>query len=196
MQSLNNTQIAFPYPVTCIHHEFVYQVMKHPQKLAVELDEQSLTYCELLHYVQMLAVHLVDQYGIIPGEVISQCVERSLSMIIGMMAIQMAGGVYFPLSFRDPKNRLHMLLQQTQSHLVLPHYLTKTKFDDTITILDIDSISINSNLFQHINIDQLSSVHVAIDSISYIIFTSGSTGMPKGVSMEFTIQLKHDKGNK
>ncbi|CAF4182832.1 unnamed protein product, partial [Adineta steineri] len=181
MQSLNNTQIAFPYPVTCIHHEFVYQVMKHPQKLAVELDEQSLTYCELLHYVQMLAVHLVDQYGIIPGEVISQCVERSLSMIIGMMAIQMAGGVYFPLSFRDPKNRLHMLLQQTQSHLVLPHYLTKTKFDDTITILDIDSISINSNLFQHINIDQLSSVHVAIDSISYIIFTSGSTGMPKGV---------------
>ncbi|CAF1473510.1 unnamed protein product, partial [Adineta steineri] len=183
IQSLNNTQIAFPSAVTCIHHKFVYQVMKHPQKLAVELDEQSLTYCELLHYVQMLAVHLVDQYGIIPSEVISQCVERSLSMIIGIMAIEMAGGVYFPLSFRDPAKRLHMLLLQTQSRLVLCHYLTRNKFSDIITVLNIDSIMVNNNLFQHINIDQLSSVHVNIDSIAYIIFTSGSTGMPKGVQV-------------
>ncbi|CAF4325199.1 unnamed protein product, partial [Adineta steineri] len=55
MQSMNNTQVSFSSPVTCIHHEFVYQVMKHPQKLAVELDEQSLTYAELLHYVQVLS---------------------------------------------------------------------------------------------------------------------------------------------
>ncbi|CAF1607242.1 unnamed protein product, partial [Adineta steineri] len=181
MQSLNNTQISFSSPLTCIHHEFVYQVMKHPQKLAVELDEQSLTYCELFAYVQILAVHLLDEYGIIPSEVISQCFERSLSMVIGIMAIEMVGGIYFPLSFRDPQNRLHMLLQQTQTHLVLCHYLTKNKFNDIITILDIDSILVNNNLFPHINIDQLSSVHVTIDSIAYIIFTSGSTGMPKGV---------------
>ncbi|CAF3968932.1 unnamed protein product, partial [Adineta steineri] len=51
MQSLNNTQVSFASPLTCIHHEFAYQVMKHPQKLAVELDEQSLTYVELLSYV-------------------------------------------------------------------------------------------------------------------------------------------------
>ncbi|CAF4308981.1 unnamed protein product, partial [Adineta steineri] len=44
MQSLNNTQASFSSSTTCIHHEFVCQVMKHPQKLAVELDEQSLTY--------------------------------------------------------------------------------------------------------------------------------------------------------
>ncbi|CAF3873126.1 unnamed protein product [Adineta steineri] len=181
MQSMNNTQTSFSSALTCIHHEFVGQVMKHPQKLAVELDGQSLTYCELFAHVQMLAVHLLDEYGIIPTEVISQCVERSLSMIIGMMAIEMVGGVYFPLSFRDPKNRLHMLLQQTRSRLVLSHYLTKNKFNDTITLLDIDSILVNNNLFQHINIDQLSSVHVTIDSIAYIIFTSGSTGIPKGI---------------
>ncbi|CAF0983858.1 unnamed protein product [Adineta steineri] len=196
MQSLNNTQVSFPSPVTCIHHEFVYQVMKHPQKLAVELDEQSLTYAELFAYVQMLAVHLLDEYGIIPSEVISQCVERSLSMVIGIMTIEMAGGVYFPLSFRDPQNRLHTLLQQTQSRLVLSHYLTKNKFNDLTTILDIDSILVNNNLFQHIDIDQLSSVHVTIDSIAYIIFTSGSTGVPKGVSIEFAIQLTYNKGNK
>ena len=81
MQSLNNTQISFPSALTCIHHEFVYQVMKHPQKLAVELDEQSLTYCELLHYVQVLSLTLLNEYLINPGEVVCQCVERSLSMV-------------------------------------------------------------------------------------------------------------------
>src|SRR5258708_16765508 len=48
MQSINNAQVLFS-SATCIHHEFVYQVIKHPQKLSVELDDQSLTYSELLH---------------------------------------------------------------------------------------------------------------------------------------------------
>ena len=81
MQSMNNTQISFSSPLTCIHHEFVYQVMKHPQKLAVELDEQSLTYGELLHYVQVLSLTLLNEYCITAGEIICQCVERSLSMV-------------------------------------------------------------------------------------------------------------------
>jgi non-ribosomal peptide synthetase component F len=80
MESTNNTQVLFP-PVSCIHHEFVYQVMKHPQKLAVELDDQSLTYSELLYYVQVLSLHLLNEERIVPGDVICQCVERSLSMV-------------------------------------------------------------------------------------------------------------------
>ncbi|CAF4379509.1 unnamed protein product, partial [Adineta steineri] len=67
IQSMNNTEISFPSSATCIHHEFVYQVMKHPQKLAVELDEQSLTYCELLHYVQILCLTLLNEYHVFPG---------------------------------------------------------------------------------------------------------------------------------
>ena len=63
MQSMNNTQVLFP-SVTCIHHEFVCQVMKYPQKLAVELDEQSLTYSELLYYVQLLSLNLLNNYNI------------------------------------------------------------------------------------------------------------------------------------
>ncbi|CAF1258472.1 unnamed protein product, partial [Rotaria sordida] len=102
MKSMNNTQVLSP-SVTCIHHEFVHQVMKHPQKLAVELDDQSLTYCELLYYTQ----------------------------VIGIMAIEMAGGVYCPLLPRDPRHRLHMLVEQTQSQLVLVHHLTKNKFNDS-----------------------------------------------------------------
>ena len=80
IQSMNNTEVSFS-STNCIHYEFVSQVIKHPQKLAVELDEQTLTYGELLHYVQMLSLKLLNIYHIIPGEIICQCVERSLSMV-------------------------------------------------------------------------------------------------------------------
>jgi non-ribosomal peptide synthetase component F len=80
MQSINNTQVLFP-PVSCIHHKFVCQVMKHPQKLAVELDDQSLTYSELLYYVQLLSLHLLKKQKLIVGEIVCQCMERSFSMV-------------------------------------------------------------------------------------------------------------------
>ncbi|CAF1457723.1 unnamed protein product, partial [Adineta steineri] len=173
MQSMNNTQISFPSASTCIHHEFVYQVMKHPQKLAVELDEQLLTYCELLYYVQTLSLTLLNEYHISPGEIVCQCVERSLSMVIGIMGIEMAGGVYCPLSPRDPQHRLNALVQQTQSRLVLVHWLTKTEFsDDTLTI-DIHSRFANNDVMSDGDVDRLSSITVTPNDIAYIIFTSG-----------------------
>jgi non-ribosomal peptide synthetase component F len=80
MQSLNNTEVCFP-PVSCIHHEFVNQSMKYQQKLAVELDDQSLTYSELLYYVQVLSLHLLEKERVIVGEIVCQCIERSFSMV-------------------------------------------------------------------------------------------------------------------
>ena len=80
MTSMNNTQVSFPC-VSCIHHEFAFQAMQHSQKVAVELDEQSLTYSELLYSTQLLSLHLVHSHRILPGEIICQCVERSLSMV-------------------------------------------------------------------------------------------------------------------
>ncbi|CAF0817778.1 unnamed protein product [Adineta steineri] len=179
MQSLNNTQISFSSPLTCIHHEFAYQVMKHPQKLAVEIDEQSLTYCELLYYVQVLSLTLLNEYHVFPGEVVCQCVERSLSMVIGIMGIEMAGGVYCPLSPRDPQHRLHALTQQTQSRLVLVHHFTINKLNDNIISVNTDLVCTDNYLKCDTDVDQLSSVNVTSDNIAYITFTSGSTGVPK-----------------
>ncbi|CAF1354197.1 unnamed protein product [Adineta steineri] len=162
--------------------EFI-SLMKHPQKLAVELDEQSLTYCELLHYVQVLSLSLLSDYLITPGEIVCQCVERSLSMVIGIMAIEMAGGVYCPLSPRDPQHRLHALTQQTQSRLVLVHHLTKIKFDDDVVSLNIDSILNVNNMVSDMNYNCLSSWIMKGEEIAYIIFTSGSSGIPKAVQL-------------
>ena len=98
------------------------------------------------------------------------------------MAIEMIGGVYCPLSPRDPQHRLHELLQQTRSALVLTHFLTATKCNSISVSLDIDSVLINNDVESDVAIDQLSSVLVTSDYIAYIIFTSGSTGTPKAVS--------------
>ncbi|CAF4155672.1 unnamed protein product, partial [Adineta steineri] len=182
MQSINNTQVPFRHG-TCIHHEFVYQVMEHPQKLAVELDEQSLTYSELLYYVQVLSMHLINRYHVVPGEIICQCVERSLSMVIGILSITMVGSAYCPLSVRDPPQRLKALINQTQSRLVLVHASTPTNFSPDNITLNIDCIIRLEERFSEINLNELSNVPVTPESVVFVIFTSGSTGIPKAVQL-------------
>ena len=81
MQSINNTQVHLSSPASCIHHDFASQAMYHPQKLAVELNDQSLTYTELLYYVQQLSLYLLNSLDVVREEIVCQCVERSLSMV-------------------------------------------------------------------------------------------------------------------
>ncbi|CAF1575171.1 unnamed protein product, partial [Adineta steineri] len=106
--------------------------------------------------------------------------------VIGTMAIEMTGGIYCPLSPRDPEHRLYTLVQQTQSRLVLFHWLTKMKFDNNSISFDIGIILTSNDVTSHINVDRLSSITATPNDIAYIIFTSGSTGIPKA------IQARHE----
>ncbi|UJR18784.1 hypothetical protein I4U23_005690 [Adineta vaga] len=116
-------------------------------------------------------------------------------MVIGMMAIEMVGGVYCPLSPRDPQHRLHALLQQTQARLVLVHWLTitKTNHDDIVVSLDIDTVFSDNATTNDTDIDQLSLIKVSRENVAYVVFTSGSTGTPKAVQVRHTnyIQSMH-----
>ncbi len=95
----------------------------------------------------------------------------------------MVGSVYCPLSPRDPRHRLHLLLEQTQSRFVLIHHQTKTKFEHHVISLDIDlTLLTGSNCESDIDVNRLSNVIATAENIAYIIFTSGSTGIPKAVS--------------
>ncbi|CAF1407662.1 unnamed protein product [Adineta steineri] len=113
--------------------------------------------------------------------------------MLSIMAIEMSGSVYCPLSPRDPQNRLHTLIEQTQSRCVLVHHLTKIQFDDDIISLDIDLVLTNIKVDGIVHIDELSNVLVAPDTIVYIVFTSGSTGTPKAAQVlhQNFIQLMH-----
>ncbi|CAF3840785.1 unnamed protein product [Adineta steineri] len=97
------------------------------------------------------------------------------------MGIEMAGGVYCPLSPRDPQHRLKALIQQTKGHVILAQYQTKAKFYDNDNSLIIDLVLANKSGGYIIDTDQLSDTIVTSKNIAYIVFTSGSTGIPKGV---------------
>jgi acyl-CoA synthetase (AMP-forming)/AMP-acid ligase II len=109
-----------------------------------------------------------------------------------MFAIEMVGAIYCPLSPRDPQHRLHALVQQTQSRLVLVHYLTKNKFNDNIVSFDVDLILTDNDMESDTDVDSLSNRLVTSENIAYIIFTSGSTGTPKAVSDEaYSVSLSY-----
>ena len=99
-----------------------------------------------------------------------------------MMAIEMIGGVYCPLSPRDPQQRLHSLLEQTQSSHILVHHWTKSKFPHHTVSIDIDSILANDEIDNNEDVDRLTNIDKTPDDMAYVIFTSGSTGIPKAVS--------------
>lgn len=98
------------------------------------------------------------------------------------MAIVMAGGVYCPLSPRDPEQRLYALIEQTKSRCVLMHYLTKWKFNDRMNAVNIELVIINNTDIENdATMDQLSDILVTPKNMCCIIFTSGSTGISKVV---------------
>jgi non-ribosomal peptide synthetase component F len=107
-----------------------------------------------------------------------------------MLAIEMAGGVYCPLSPQDPQHRLQSLLEQTQSRFPLVHHLTKNKFQMNSISTNIDSVLLNNDVESDDDVNLLATVLISLNNIAYIIFTSGSTGTPKAVSSQMDIVLK------
>ncbi|CAF1501184.1 unnamed protein product [Didymodactylos carnosus] len=190
IQNMNNTYIDFTTSeeqMKCIHQQFTETANKNPQKLAVILDEQSLTYAELLVYVQHLSLSLMNDHHVVPGSIICQCVERSIEMVIGILSILTCGAVYCPLSPNDPEQRLQSLIQETHSRLVIIHTLTRDKFvtSNVAQFLHVDFIigSMSQTTLDENDLDVLSNVQVTVEDVSYVIFTSGSTGRPKAVNV-------------
>ena len=99
-----------------------------------------------------------------------------------MLAIIMCEGAYCPLSPRDPRQRLHALVKQTQARFILAHHLTKSNFNNEFIVLDMDHLLTNTDASCDIDLTRLSNNTATSENIAYIIFTSGSTGTPKAVS--------------
>jgi amino acid adenylation domain-containing protein len=164
-------------PNLCIHQLFEAQVERTPDAVALVFEDEHLTYRELNIRSNRLA-HSLRKSGVGPEVPVGVCLERSLEVVISLLAILKAGGVYLPLDPAYPKQRISFMLEDsrasvllTQKSLIqgLPEHCAR------VVCLDSDGEAIA----QESSENQASSSES--ENLAYIIYTSGSTGQPKGV---------------
>ncbi|KAG0211473.1 hypothetical protein BGX28_007834 [Mortierella sp. GBA30] len=175
----NATRKDYPADL-CLHGLFERQVECTPSNVAVVHGTQSLTYSELNIRSNRLA-HKLIQIGVKPESLVAICVERSFSMVVGILAILKAGGAYVPLDPSHASDRLRDILGDTTPVCVVADGIGRTAIGDialaSLSVMDPDSTMADLTCNPWIPI--LNSHHLA-----YVIFTSGTTGKPKGVMIE------------
>ena len=113
----NNTRGGEPQG-QCLHQLFEAQVEQTPEAVAVVYEGQELTYRELNRQANQLAHHL-QSLGVGPEVLVGLYSERSLEMVIGLLAILKAGGAYVPLDPTYPKDRLAFMLEDARVAVLL-----------------------------------------------------------------------------
>ncbi|MEA5516374.1 non-ribosomal peptide synthetase [Nodularia sp. UHCC 0506] len=175
----NQTQTDYS-PDKCIHYLFEQQADQTPDKIAVVFEDQQMTYAELNAKANQLA-HYLQELGVRPDVLVGLFVERSLELIVGLLAILKAGGAYLPLDPTLPKPALAVRLQNAQP----PILLTQQQLVETLPDYPGKTVSLDTDWH---NISQESQENliseVGIKNLVYVLFTSGSTGQPKGVGVE------------
>jgi amino acid adenylation domain-containing protein len=179
LETWNTTQEDYPTDV-CLHQKFEQQVLRTPEATAIVCEEKSMTYSELNARANSLAHHLI-QLGVQPETLVGICVERSLGMIVGVLAILKAGGAYLPLDPAFASDRLRDILSDASPSIVLAD-TTGTAAIQGLDLSRFTMIDPNSSFggpAANPQISQLTSRNLA-----YVIYTSGTTGKPKGVMLE------------
>ena len=157
---------------------FEAQVEQTPDAVAVVCENQQLTYRELNARANQLAHHL-RRLGVGAEVRVGVCLERSLELIIALLAILKAGGAYVPLDPRAPAERLAFMLADAQASVVVTQDALRAKLPQASRAICLDAAW---QTMAHEPAEDLRGP--AADQLAYILYTSGSTGRPKGVAVE------------
>ncbi|MFM9102232.1 MAG: non-ribosomal peptide synthetase, partial [Cyanobium sp.] len=184
----NATQADFPKD-RCVHQLVEEQAGRTPEATALVFEAQALSYADLNARANQLAHHLIH-LGIKQDDRVAIAVERSLEMVVGLLAILKAGGAYLPLDPAYPEERLRFMVEDSQPVALLVHNATRELFAalaGEMPLVDLDAAGESSALVwaQHptSNPDP-AALGLRPDHLAYVIYTSGSTGKPKGVMIE------------
>jgi amino acid adenylation domain-containing protein len=181
LEQWNDTEVAYPHDRT-IHSMFEAQAGAHPDAVALEYEDRTLTYGELNRRANQVA-HRLLSLGIRPDDRVAICVERGFEMIVGLLGILKSGAGYVPLDPAYPTERLAYTLGDSTPVALLTHSGLRDRLPEVnvpVLPLDQDEVSgVASQPEHNPDVSGLTSSHLA-----YVIYTSGSTGLPKGVMVE------------
>jgi amino acid adenylation domain-containing protein len=151
--------------------------LESPHNIAIRFGTTDLSYAGLSRRANQLAHHLRG-LGVGPESRVGLCIDRSIEMIVGLLGILKAGGVYVPLDPSHPADRLVGMLSDSGAKVLVTQtsvaHATQS-FTGRIVLLDsmADDLASESESSPTVDIDP--------DNAAYVIYTSGSTGQPKGV---------------
>ncbi|PCK04617.1 MAG: non-ribosomal peptide synthetase, partial [Alteromonadaceae bacterium] len=181
----NNTQSDYAHNL-CIHELFEAQVTSNANAIAVSFGDQQLSYDELNQKANQLAHYLVSEKHVTPDTLVGICVERSLDMLVGILAILKSGAAYVPLDPEYPTARLQYILDDAGLTTVLTHSALCEKISvSDHQALCFDDEVLNQQLQQQPRANiKPKNLGLRANHLAYVIYTSGSTGKPKGVMIE------------
>ncbi|MEN9867651.1 MAG: hypothetical protein RL748_3241, partial [Pseudomonadota bacterium] len=184
-QQLDFSGTRYPdYPHgLCIHELFEQQVRAQPDAIALAFDGQYLSYAALNQRANQLAHYLLTQRQIKPGTMVGLCLERSLEMVLGLLAILKSGAAYVPLDPDYPLARLRFMLEDAQLATVVTMHGLQSRINLTpAQALCLDDPALQAALAAQPG-DNPGTAALGLTPAhpAYVIYTSGSTGNPKGV---------------
>ncbi|EIM11781.1 non-ribosomal peptide synthetase, partial [Bacillus atrophaeus] len=156
---------------------FEEQAERTPDHPAVKFENSHLTYRELNEKANRLA-RTLRNCGVQADTLVAIMAERSLEMIVSMIAIWKAGGAYVPLDPEYPKERLQYLLHDANADVLV----VQRHFKNSL-VFDGPTIDLNDETSYHADCSLLSPI-AEHNHLAYVIYTSGTTGKPKGVMAE------------
>ncbi|MEU7765827.1 amino acid adenylation domain-containing protein [Nocardia sp. NPDC049190] len=160
---------------------FAERVAADPDAIALEFDDETLTYAEFDERSNRLARLLIAR-GAGPDRTVGLCLRRSIDLVVGMYAIVKAGAAYLPLDPEHPAERIGQIVHQAEPLCVLIAARDNLDLPDDISQLAIDMADLSRFGGAAIT-DADRHGELRPDHLAYIIFTSGSTGKPKGVGV-------------
>ena len=185
----NKTDAPYPSDKT-IHQLFEEQVEKTPDNIAIVFEDKKITYRELNNKANQLAHIIKNEYKefcsveLDPDTLIGIYIERSLEMIIGILAILKSGAAYVPFDKADPQERLKFKINDCGCKMIL----TSSEMVEALVFLtesDTMPVSIDSNWKEISKAPISNPVNInKPNDLCYVIYTSGSTGNPKGTMIE------------